>query len=211
MSSTVPFDLGLEDWKQGPATFSVEVKDSQYFQVYRLCGLYIYQLWCCSTKAGNGNMQINGQTCSTKILFMRPCGVLDLEYRVKIADSGLRESPGIDSQKEHFWKKGDYKFVEKLHGVIMRRQVLCEASFQFIQWKWQPMSLQKEAEPRGKRPLYYSLMSCCILAVCLRMGWKAWGKFNNNVSAGFTRTRVVVWGEKGKINSGDNLELRSRE
>lgn len=157
------------------------------------------QLWCCSTKAGNGNMQMNGQTCSTKILFMRPCGVLDLEYRVKIVDSGLRESPGIDSQKEHFWEKGDYKFVEKLHGVIMRRQVICEASFQFIQWKWQPVSLQKEAEPRGKRPLCYSLMSCCILAVCLRMGLKAWGRFNNNVSAGFTRTRVVVWGEKGKI------------
>ena len=35
----VPFDLGLEDWKQGPATLSVEVKDSQYFQVYGLYGL----------------------------------------------------------------------------------------------------------------------------------------------------------------------------
>ena len=47
-------------------------------------------------------MQMNGQMCSTKILFMRPYGVLDLVYRVKIADSGLRESPGIDPQTEHF-------------------------------------------------------------------------------------------------------------
>ena len=68
------------------------------------CMVYsIYtQLWCCSTKAGNGNMQMNGQTCLTKILFMRPYGVLDLVYRVKIADSGLGESPGIDPQTEHF-------------------------------------------------------------------------------------------------------------
>ena len=47
-------------------------------------------------------MQMNGQTCLTKILFMRPYGVLDLVYRVKIADSGLGESPGIDPQTEHF-------------------------------------------------------------------------------------------------------------
>ena len=101
-------------------------------------------------------MQMNGQTCPTKILFMRPYGVLDLVYRVKIADSGLGESPGIDPQTEHFLEKGDYKFVEKLYGLIMRRQVLCEASFQFIQWKWQPMSLERKLSPEGKDP--------CIIA-----------------------------------------------
>lgn len=66
---------------------------------------------------------------------MRPCGDLDLVYRAKFDDSGLRGLPGIEPQKGHFWKRGGYKFVEKLHGVIVGRQVLCEANLQCIQWK----------------------------------------------------------------------------
>ena len=124
--------------------------------IFRIIGYVVYiiytQLWCCSTKTGNGNMQMNGQTCSTKILFMRPCGVLDLEYRVKIADSGLRESPGIDSQKEHFWKKGDYKFVEKLHGVIMRRQVLLRLAFSLYSGSGNPWAFKRKLSPEGKDP-----------------------------------------------------------
>lgn len=95
---------------------------------------------------------------------MRPGGELALVYRAQFADPRLRESPGIDPQKQHFWKGKGCKFGEKLHGVITRRQVVFKGNLQCTQ-----RSFRKEAEARSRRTLRNNLSSYTVRRILKRV------------------------------------------